>query len=94
MDTNHTINQYREALRRLWGNYQMVVSANPVSRKWGVALIISRDIGPNDLAPHHMVPGRVLGVEVAFGRRHTFTESAGDRRVWEQRPRGKKTDPT
>ena len=40
MDTNHTIHQYREALRRLWGNYQMAVSANPGSRKWGVALII------------------------------------------------------
>ena len=65
MDTNHTIHQYREALRRLWGNYQMVVSANPASRKWGVTLIISRDVAPNDLAPHQMVPGRVLGVEVA-----------------------------
>ena len=44
MDTNHTIHQYKEALRRLWGNYQMVVSANPGSRKRGVALIVSRDV--------------------------------------------------
>ena len=65
MDPNHTIHQYREALRRLWGNYQMVVSANPARGKWGFALIISRDVAPNDWAPHHMVPGRVLGVEVA-----------------------------
>ena len=65
MDTNHTIHQYKEAVRRLWGNYQMVVSANQASRKWGVALIMSRDVAPNDLVPHHMVQGRVLGVEVA-----------------------------
>ena len=65
MDTNHTIHQYKEALRRLWGNYQMVVSANPAGKKWGVAIIISRDVAPNDLVPNHMIHGRVLGVEVA-----------------------------